>query len=174
MARSHGSDDQTGMRPGRTATPPCLSPVQSSSELDAHVGAEEFHVFPDLLFPDGWRSRWFGVDLLEFAVISNHLQFVLRNRPDVVALWSDEEVARRWWTIFPQRREKDGAPALPQESDLGMITNNPQKLAEVRKRLSNSGLMSLLPSSSTLCKGTQRIQPVSRLHDDSPSRKPES
>ena len=71
--------------------------------------------------------------------MSNHLHVVLRNRPDVVAEWSDGEVARRWWMLFPQRREKDGSPASPKESDLGMVTNHPEKLAEVRKRLSNIG-----------------------------------
>jgi hypothetical protein len=29
---------------------------------------------------------------------------VLRNRPDLVAAWSDEEIARRWWNLFPGRR----------------------------------------------------------------------
>ena len=35
--------------------------------------------------------------------MSNHLHVILRNRPDVVALWSDSEVARRWLTLFPGR-----------------------------------------------------------------------
>ena len=84
-------------------------------------------------------AGWFGVDVLGFAVMSNHLHVVLRNRPDVATQWSDEEVARRWWMIFPQRREKDGAPAEPVESDLGMVVNDPERLAEVRRRLSNIG-----------------------------------
>ncbi len=52
------------------------------------------------------RKRWledrlkflagqFGIDVLGFAIMSNHFHLVLRNRPDVVALWSDREVARR-------------------------------------------------------------------------------
>jgi hypothetical protein len=40
----------------------------------------------------------FGVDVMGFAVMSNHMHLVLRNRPDVVREWSDEEVARRWWS----------------------------------------------------------------------------
>jgi len=35
--------------------------------------------------------------------MSNHLHLILRNRPDVVALWSDQEVARRWLAVFPGR-----------------------------------------------------------------------
>ena len=30
----------------------------------------------------------------------NHVHVILRNRPDVVAGWSDEEVARRWWQRY--------------------------------------------------------------------------
>jgi REP element-mobilizing transposase RayT len=38
----------------------------------------------------------FGIDVLGFSVMSNHLHVVLRSRPDVVTEWSDEDVARRW------------------------------------------------------------------------------
>ena len=31
----------------------------------------------------------FGIDVLTYAILSNHLHVVLRNRPDVVAAWSD-------------------------------------------------------------------------------------
>jgi REP element-mobilizing transposase RayT len=43
------------------------------------------------------------VEIAAFAVMSNHLHVLLRNRPDVVALWSDQELARRWLTLFPGR-----------------------------------------------------------------------
>ncbi len=36
-------------------------------------------------------------------MMSNHLHVILRNRPDVVAIWSDQEVARRWLALFPGR-----------------------------------------------------------------------
>ena|GEM_PF-6853675 len=45
----------------------------------------------------------FGVEIAAFAVMSNHLHVNLRNRPDVVSLWSDQEVARRWLALFPGR-----------------------------------------------------------------------
>ena len=35
--------------------------------------------------------------------MSNHLHVILRNRPDVVTHWSDQEVARRWLAVFPGR-----------------------------------------------------------------------
>lgn len=78
-----------------------------------------------------------GIDCLTYTVLHNHLHVVLRSRPDIVATWSDTEVARRWLRLFPQRRDKDGAPAEPNEAELNLIVNNPQVLAERRKRLSD-------------------------------------
>ena len=56
----------------------------------------------------------FAIDVLDYAVMSNHFHVVLRNRPDIVARWSDLEVARRWWMLFPGRKDKRGHPAEPQ------------------------------------------------------------
>ena len=46
----------------------------------------------------------FGIDVLTYAILSNHMHLVLRTRPDVVATWSDREVAERWLRLFPGRR----------------------------------------------------------------------
>ena len=35
----------------------------------------------------------FGVDVCGYAVMSNHMHLVLRNRPDIVEQWPDAEVA---------------------------------------------------------------------------------
>ncbi len=78
----------------------------------------------------------FGIDLLCFAVLSNHYHLILRTRPDVVATWDDTEVARHWLMICPHRKV-DGKPAQPSESELNMIRKCPVKLAEIRKRLSD-------------------------------------
>lgn len=40
-------------------------------------------------------SANFGIDLLGFAILSNHFHLILRSRPDVVATWDDDEIARR-------------------------------------------------------------------------------
>jgi len=78
-----------------------------------------------------------GVDVLGFAVLHNHLHIVLRNRPDVVQGWSDLEVARRWWNVFPKRKDDDGNAKEPSDIELQMIVINPEKLAEIRQRLSS-------------------------------------
>ena len=79
----------------------------------------------------------FGIDCLTYTVLSNHLHIVLRSRPDVVKDWSDNEVARRWLRLFPKRRDADGNPADPEDHELGMITNDSNRLIEIRRRLSD-------------------------------------
>lgn len=79
----------------------------------------------------------FGIDVLGFAILSNHFHVVLRNRPDVVAAWSDEEVARRWLRLCPPRKSAAGEPLEPTAPDLDSITRVPQRLAEIRRRLSD-------------------------------------
>ncbi len=93
----------------------------------------------------------FGIDVLGFTVMSNHLHVVLRNRPDVVAGWSDDEVARRWWNLFPQRRDEQGQPAEPEPHELALLTASAEALTERRGRLSSvSWLM------RCLCEGIAR------------------
>jgi REP element-mobilizing transposase RayT len=79
----------------------------------------------------------FGVDVLGFSVMSNHLHVILRSRPDVVKTWTDNEVARRWWNLFPQRRNKNGSPAEPADTDLNHLMADAKILAELRARLSS-------------------------------------
>ncbi len=78
----------------------------------------------------------FSVDILTYAVLSNHIHLILRNRPDVVAAWSDEEAAVRWLRVFPGRR-LDEQLAEPTENAVKTLAGNVQRMAEVRQRLSD-------------------------------------
>jgi hypothetical protein len=79
----------------------------------------------------------FGIDVLGFSILSNHFHIILRNRPDVVATWDDEEVARRWLRLCPVRRTAAGQPEEPTQAELDAIINVPKRLAEIRRRLSD-------------------------------------
>jgi hypothetical protein len=83
----------------------------------------------------------FGIDCLTYTILENHLHLVLRSRPDVVEHWSDEEVARRWLRLFPKRRPKqrpkEGSTAEPTQAEINSIVNEPEVLAERRRRLSD-------------------------------------
>ena len=79
----------------------------------------------------------FGLDILGYAVMSNHLHVVVRTRPDLVREWTDEQVARRWWKLFPARRRRDGSPEDPTAQELNALSCNKSGLQERRRRLAN-------------------------------------
>ena len=91
----------------------------------------------------------FAIDVFGFAVMANHLHLVLRNRPDVAADWSDEEVSRRWCALFPrQHTAAENAAAATAMNAAGaglamqmlreqMLLADPDRLAECRRRLSS-------------------------------------
>ena len=78
----------------------------------------------------------FAVDCITFAIMSNHTHQILRSRPDVAALWDDREVATRWLRISP-KRDDDGNPKPPSESEINMLVNDTNRLATIRTRLSD-------------------------------------
>ena len=78
----------------------------------------------------------FGVDILSYAILSNHLHLILRNRPDVVACWSDEETAARWLKVFPGRRLEEHL-GEPTQGDVDKLVRDQQRLAAIRTRLSD-------------------------------------
>jgi REP element-mobilizing transposase RayT len=51
----------------------------------------------------------FGIEVVGFALMSNHLHVILRNRPDLTSDWTPEEIARRWRKTF-RRRDAAAAP----------------------------------------------------------------
>jgi len=78
----------------------------------------------------------FGIDVLTYAIMSNHVHLILRNRPDIVSAWSDNEVAIRWLKVFPGRRLEEHL-AEPTENDVSILVNQPERMAIVRERMSD-------------------------------------
>ena len=74
----------------------------------------------------------FGVDVCEYAVMSNHMHVVLRNRPDIVQRWPDSEVAFRWRKLFPRRSELTGEQVEPDQYDIAVLTADAEQLAVLR------------------------------------------
>jgi len=75
--------------------------------------------------------------MIRFACLSNHFHLILRSRPDVVETWSDEEIARRWCRLCPAKKCADRSSYEPSPAEIAMIVNCPERLAEVRLRLSD-------------------------------------
>ena len=78
----------------------------------------------------------FGIDVLSYAILSNHLHLVARTRPDISREWSDQEVALRWLRIFPGQRI-DEHLADPTTNAVDTLTNNPERIKMIRLRLSD-------------------------------------
>ena len=79
----------------------------------------------------------YGIDVLGYAIMGNHLHCILRNRPDVVKTWSDEEVALRIWNLFPKRKDQDDQPAEPYQNELDMLMASKKLIRQYRRRLSD-------------------------------------
>jgi putative transposase len=79
----------------------------------------------------------FAIEVCAYAVLATHYHLILRIRPDIVAGWSDREVARNWLTLFPRRRDGRGNPMPPEERDICALADQPERIAELRRRLSS-------------------------------------
>lgn len=79
----------------------------------------------------------FGIDLIAYSLMSNHMHLVLRSRPDVVDSWNDTEVAYRWLMICPQRKHADGFPKEPTDAEIDAICQDEERLTLIRNRLSD-------------------------------------
>jgi REP element-mobilizing transposase RayT len=79
----------------------------------------------------------YGIDVLGYAVMGNHLHVILRNRPDVVQTWTDDEIARRIWHLFPKRKDADGVAREPTQQELNMLLASKKAIAGYRTRLSD-------------------------------------
>ncbi len=93
-----------------------------------------------------------AIDVLDYAILDNHLHIVLRNRPDIVSTWSDEEVARRWWFVCPSRKNDDGSAAEPKPCEIGLLLPD---VAEYRRRLSDISWLMRLACQPVACRANR-------------------
>jgi hypothetical protein len=67
--------------------------------------------------------------------MGNHLHVILGTDPGLVSSWTNEEVARRWLTIFPGPGGKRGQP--PEDAAILALCQDPVRLVVCRSRLSD-------------------------------------
>jgi hypothetical protein len=77
-------------------------------------------------------AQVFSVELHGYAVMSNHYHIVVRTRPEAVADWSDEDVARRWARA---RFAKQSVEKI--EDYVNKLAQRPERIAELRLRLTS-------------------------------------
>ncbi|MCA9131448.1 MAG: hypothetical protein KDB22_30405 [Planctomycetales bacterium] len=79
----------------------------------------------------------FGIDLLGSAILSNHFHLVLRSRLDVVETWDDTKSLDAGSCFALNVSTTAGPPKEPSEPELNSIRNDPDKVKEIRNRLSD-------------------------------------
>jgi REP element-mobilizing transposase RayT len=79
----------------------------------------------------------FAIEVCAYAIMENHYHTILRTRPDIVATWSNREVAVRWLTLFPNYSRKKDIVAPPSEDSICALADNTDRIAVLRKRLSS-------------------------------------
>ncbi len=85
-----------------------------------------------------YLAQHFAVDVLGYAILSNHYHLVLRNRPDKVQAMSDADVVRSWLRICPSsQRRPDGTADEPTPAEVRAERQRPGRVEELRERLSN-------------------------------------
>ncbi len=77
----------------------------------------------------------FAIEVCAYAILENHYHAILRIRPDIVALWTDREVAIRWLTLFPRHRGIPGTVIPPLEEEICALLQCPERIAQLRQRL---------------------------------------
>ena len=77
----------------------------------------------------------FAIDVCAFAVLVNHVHNILRTRPDIVAAWSDREVAVRWLQLCPRKPRSKKKPLPLLEDQINALLASPRRIAQLRKRL---------------------------------------
>jgi REP element-mobilizing transposase RayT len=66
--------------------------------------------------------------------MSNHLHIILRNRPDILATWSDEKVARHWWKLGRSQHRGKCQTEEPTAEQLRPLLE-PRRNQHLRQRL---------------------------------------
>ncbi len=100
----------------------------------------------------GHRKKWvrdrlrllstaFSIDILSYAVMSNHLHLVVRTLPVEAAGWNAMSVARRWLLIYPQRLANGKLPARPTAAQIKALASDAERIAVLRVRLTNLSWM---------------------------------
>jgi hypothetical protein len=77
----------------------------------------------------------FAIDVCAFAILANHYHNILRTRPDLVASWSDHEVAVRWLQLCPRKPRSKKKPLPPIEDQINALLASPHRIAQLRERL---------------------------------------
>ncbi len=80
-------------------------------------------------------AETFSVQILGYAVMSNHLHVIIQTQIEEAKTWTPEETAARWLKIFPRRRDKQGNACEPTESEIKSLTADKKCIKKLCTRL---------------------------------------
>ena len=83
-----------------------------------------------------YQTRIFAVDLADYTILENHFHVMPRTRPDLVATWSDKEVAWRWKMAWPAWTGTEWMRD-PTDREIEQLLRNSAKLVLARTALSS-------------------------------------
>lgn len=83
-----------------------------------------------------YQSGVFAVDVGGYQILGNHQHALCRTRPDIAALWSDEELAWRWKSAWPSWRDGQWT-AEPTDEEIAELIADPLRIEQIRKNLSS-------------------------------------
>jgi hypothetical protein len=78
----------------------------------------------------------FAVDVGNYSILSNHVHAILRTRPDIAAIWSEEELAWRWKMAWPEWNSGQWIRE-PTDREIETILATPGKVEKIREDLSS-------------------------------------
>ena len=80
-------------------------------------------------------TKVFDIDIGSYAIMSNHLHIILKNRPDKTKLLSDEDVLNRWNLLYPKYFDQNGKLTKIPEDKLKLLLLNKKRINVLRNRL---------------------------------------
>ena len=119
----------------------------------------------------------FAISVGGFSTMDNHLHLLLRVDPDIARDWSDQEVAKRWLTLYPPRDVKR-QPIAPTQDMIQNLAENTSWVQTARERLSSLSWfmkclkepLSRMANKQDNCKGTffeARFKSIAILDEES-------
>lgn len=73
----------------------------------------------------------FAIEVVAYAIMSNHLHSVLRTAPLLVDSWNEREVAERWVALYPPK----SGDTVAREMKINRLLSSPARIKVIRQRL---------------------------------------
>jgi hypothetical protein len=79
----------------------------------------------------------FAIDVVSYALLSNHIHLVLRTCPGRARGWTPMEVAERWLRLCPGQHQLQGPNFSPAQEEIIKLAANAQRIEYLRFRLAS-------------------------------------